>query len=42
MKSRKMELMNYLQSSNGYTDIEDRLMGTAGGGGRRERKVWRE
>ena len=42
MESRKMVLRNCLQSSNGDTDTENRLMDTAGGGGRRGREVWRE
>ena len=44
MKSRKMELMNYLQSSDGYTDIEDRLMDMGRGEERVtcvERVIWK-
>ena len=32
MQSRKMVLITYLQSSNGDTDIENRLMDMAGDG----------
>ena len=42
MESRKMVLMNYLQSRSGDTDIENRRMDMAGGGRRREWEVWME
>ena len=38
MESRRMVLKNYLQDSNGETDIENRLMDMWRG----EERVWKE
>ena len=37
-----LEIWNYLQGSNGDTDIENRLMDMGQGRGRRRWNVWRE